>query len=148
MIELRVLGSLSLRASDGKDLEALVRQSKRMALLAYLADAAPHGFHRRDTLLALFWPELDAARARGALNQALYVLRTALGEHAIVTRGDDEVGVNDAALTCDAVQFEDAVEGRPEEALTLYRGDFLDGFFVSDAPAFEQWVETERARLR
>jgi DNA-binding SARP family transcriptional activator len=147
MIELRVLGSLSLRASDGKDRDALVRQSKRMALLVYLA-AAPHGFHRRDTLLALFWPELPDARARGALNQALYVLRTTLGDNAILTRGDDEVGVNDAAITCDAVRFENAVEGRPEEALTLYRGDFLEGFFVPDAPAFEQWVETERARLR
>jgi DNA-binding SARP family transcriptional activator len=148
MIELRVLGSLTLRASDGKNFEALVRQSKRMALLVYLAVAMPRGFHRRDRLLALFWPELADARARGALNQALYVLRTMLGEDAILTRGDSEVGLNTDRVTCDAVAFETALDERPDDALALYRGDLLDGFFVSDAPAFEQWLETERARLR
>ena len=28
-----------------------------------------------------------------------------------------------------------------------YRGPFLDGFYVDDAPEFERWAETERARL-
>jgi hypothetical protein len=27
-----------------------------------------------------------------------------------------------------------------QAALTLYRGDFLEGFYVRDAPDFEQWV--------
>ena len=34
------------------------------------------------------------------------------------------------------------------EALELYRGPFLPGFFVADAPEFERWMEEERARLR
>src|SRR5207249_73599 len=34
------------------------------------------------------------------------------------------------------------------QALDLYRGDLLEGFFIRGAPAFEQWLEDERARLR
>jgi TolB-like protein len=34
-----------------------------------------------------------------------------------------------------------------ERAARLYRGPFLDGFYVSDAPEFERWAEGERDRL-
>jgi len=35
------------------------------------------------------------------------------------------------------------------DAVALYRGDFLDGFFLSHAAqAFEHWVDEQRARLR
>lgn len=149
MVELRILGTLELSASDGRDLEALARQSKRTALLSYLAAAVPSGLQRRDTLVALFWPELDEAHARAALSQALYVLRNELGEQAIVTRGDGEVGVSSGVVWCDVPAFEVALDaGRHAEALALYRGGLLDGFFVSDAPEFERWVERERERLR
>src|SRR5437763_1555262 len=82
---------VGLCAAGGRQVEALVRHPKRAALLAYLAAAIPRGPHRRDTLLALFWPESDAPHARAALNQALYVLRSALGDEAIAPRGDGEV---------------------------------------------------------
>ena len=33
--------------------------------------------------------------------------------------------------------------------MTLYRGDFLEGVFVSDAsPELEDWISAERLRLR
>ena len=148
-VQLRVLGSLRLSATDGRELESLLRQPKRTALLAYLAIAVPRGFQRRDTLLSVFWPELDDAHARAALNQALYVVRNALGEQAILTRGDGEVGLGGDVVWCDAGAFEAALDGgRPAEALALYGGDLLEGFFVPDAPAFERWAESERTRLR
>lgn len=148
-VHLRIFGSPRLDAPDGGKRDALVRQSKRMALLVYLAAAVPRGFHRRDTLLALFWPELDSTHARAALNQALYVLRHALGDGAILTRGDGEVAVDPRVVWCDARELEAQLDaGNAAEALRLYRGDLLQGFFVPDAPGFEQWVESERARLR
>lgn len=39
-------------------------------------------------------------------------------------------------------------DGRPDDALRLYGGDFLDGFFAEEASGFEEWSETERAALR
>src|SRR5881396_1882697 len=148
MVELRVLGALRLTAPDRRDLVSLTRQARRAALLVYLAAATPHGSHRRDKLLALFWPELDQARARGALNQAVYVLRATLGEQAIVPRGDGALGLTDV-VWCDAVAFEAALDaGNVAEGLALYRGDLLDGFFISGAPEFEHWLDGERERLR
>jgi len=149
LVELRILGSLFLSAADGRQVEALVRHPKRTALLVYLAAASPRGPQRRDTLLALFWPESDAPHARAALNQALYVLRSALGEEAIATRGDGEVGLSGDVVWCDATAFEAALDaGRRGDALALYRGNLLEGFFVTGAPEFERWLERERARLR
>lgn len=149
MIQVRILGSFSLTASEARDVDAVARQSKRAALIAYLATAVPRGMHRRDRLLALFWPESDARRARAALSQTIYVLRSALREEAIVTRGDDEVGLDPEHVWCDTMAFEDALDaGDAATALSLYRGDLLEGFFITGAPEFEQWLDRERARLR
>lgn len=144
-----MFGALRLSASDGRDLSGLDRQPKRMALLAYLATAVPHGLQRRDNLLALFWPEVSATKARASLNQTLYILRNALGEQAIVTHGDDEVGVSFDVVWCDTQAFEAAIDaGKPTEALALYRGGLLEGFHLNGAPGFDRWLERERGRLR
>src|SRR6266699_3699270 len=149
MIELRMLGRLSLTGADGREVRGLLGQPRRLALLAYLAAASPQGFHRRDTLLALFWPELDQEHARAALRQALHVVRDALGGDAVTSRGDEEIGLDFAQVSCDVAAFERALRiGQLEEALDLYPGALLEGFFISDAPEFERWLETERARLR
>ena len=149
MVEFRTLGSLDLKGEDGRQLHALLAQPKRIALLTYLAVATPRGFHRRDTLLALFWPDLDQERARQALRQALHVLRRTLGPEVILARGDDEIAVDRARLWCDAVEINEALDaGADEKGLELYRGDFLEGFFLSNVPEFERWVDGVRTRLR
>lgn len=149
MIELRTLGTVDLWASAGQALPAVLAQPKRLALFAYLALARPRGFQRRDTLLALFWPEMNHEHARASLRKAVHVLRRGLGAGALVARGDDELGLAPGAVWCDAVEFERAVgERRLAAALDLYRGDLLVGFFISDAPDFEHWVDGERGRLR
>ena len=149
MIELRTLGSLSIRGSDGSEIHGLIVQPKRLALLAYLCIATPRGFHRRDALLGLFWPESDEEHARAALRKALHVLRRTLGETAIVSRGEADVAVDALAIWCDAAEFRERIDGgRLDEAMALYRGDLLPGFFVSDVAGFEQWLESERSRFR
>jgi DNA-binding SARP family transcriptional activator/predicted Zn-dependent protease/TolB-like protein len=150
MVEIRLLGQRTLRSLDGTSLQGVLSGSKRLALFAYLVLARPRGFHSRDTLLALFWPESDESSARNALNNMLYHLRRAIGEGAISTRGDGEVGVSTEALWCDVWVFEEALEaGRPEDALELYRGPLLEGFHVSSASSeFSHWLDGERGRLR
>src|SRR5919109_219847 len=149
MIELRTLGSLDLISADGTPFDSVLTQPRRTALLCYLSLASPRGFRRRDTLLALFWPEHNAEKARHALRQSVYFLRHALGAAAVVSRGDDELAVAPDRVRCDAAEFERAIdEGRLEAALALYRGELLPGFHVSDAPEFERWLDAERSRLR
>jgi len=148
MIELRMLGRLSLTGADGREVRTLLGQPRRFALLAYLAAATPLGFHRRDTLLALFWPELDQEHARTALRQALRVLRTTLGSGVVVGRGDEEVSLDFGQIWSDVAAFERASNaGEWLEAMDLYRGPLLEGFFISGAPDFERWLESARARL-
>ncbi len=150
MIHLRVLGSGELTDSGGAELTAVLAQPKRFALLVYLA-ASP-GHHRRDTLLALFWPELDTRRARGSLNQAIGFLRKELGgspESVIVSRGAAELGIDSSALWCDVASFRDCVQAQSYgEALDLYRGDLLPGFHAVPETEFEEWLGAERAQLR
>jgi TolB-like protein/DNA-binding SARP family transcriptional activator len=149
MIELRLLGTLRLTDADGCEVTSLLTRPRRLALLAYLATATPRGFQRRDTLLALFWPELDQDHARAALRQALHVLRGALGADVVVTRGDDEIGLNGDHFWCDVVAFDAAVlAGGCGAALELYGGGMLAGFFIPGAAEFERWLELERARLQ
>lgn len=148
MIELRTLGALELHGADGGELRRVLQQPKRLALLAYLAVATPRRFHRRDALLATFWPDLDTDHARGALRRSLYFLRRALGDGVLVGRGDEEIGLAPGALWCDTAAFEEKLRaGDLRAALDVYRGALLEGFYVAGAPDFERWLESERSRL-
>src|SRR5215208_3508137 len=150
MIRFFTLGNLDLRGAESVEMRAVLQHPKRLGLLAYLAVASPRRYHRRDTLLGLFWPELDQEHARAALRRALYFLRAQLGPGAVTGRGDDEVGVPEEALWCDATALERALsDGEPEEAVALYRGTFLEGLYVAGAAAeYQEWLDRERGRLR
>ena len=128
MIELRVLGTLDLRdGSTNRSVKSVLAQPKRMALFCYLALATPHGAHRRDKLLLLFWPDSADDRARNSLNQAVFNLRRSLGETAILATGE-EVRLGED-VGCDVVAFEEALAANDaQRALSLYGGDLLPGF--------------------
>src|SRR5262245_61597167 len=122
MVRLRILGPVELGLDDGSPLDSVIAQPKRLALLAYLAIARPRGFHRRDSLFSLFWPEQDEAHARDALNQAVRFLRQRLGSETVLSRGPEEIAVDSSRLWCDAAAFRTAIdEGRTRDAVDLYR---------------------------
>jgi TolB-like protein len=82
------------------------------------------------------------------MNVSVYVLRTALGNDALLTQGDD-LCLNAEVVRADVVDFETALEGGdPEKAAALYAAPFLDGFFLTGADEFERWVDGQRERLR
>ncbi len=143
MIGLRALGP-PLITRDG---QPIALQPKRVALLVYLALAERAGMQRRDTLLGVFWPEQNAAHARGSLRQALRGIRQALGDDILVTRGDEEVGVPPDRLASDVYAFEGTLDSRTDEAIALYSAPFCQGFHLSGCPEFDHWVETQRDRL-
>ncbi|HEX6965874.1 MAG TPA: BTAD domain-containing putative transcriptional regulator [Gemmatimonadaceae bacterium] len=150
MIRLRLLGPLHLVTRDGSEARAVLTQPKRLALLAYLAIGAPGGFHRRDALLALFWPESTESHARLALRQSLYHLRRTLGREVIVRRGRDELALAAGMVWCDVLAFRQALAaGHAHAALDLYAGDLLDGFsFSGISLELERWLDDARATLR
>src|SRR5687768_157657 len=149
MIELRLLGEIRLWTATGVELDALLRQPKRLALLAYLATPGPGTWHRRDMLLALFWPDFDTTHARTSLRNALYVLRQALGDEVLRTRGDEEISIDPDELRTDlATVWEALRDGRSEDALAAYGGDLLPGLFPPDSEGFQRWLDSERTRLK
>src|SRR2546430_292279 len=147
MIELRMLGTLDLKGTDGRAVHSILAQPKRLALLAYLAVHSARV--RRDSVVALFWPELGTAHARGALRQSLRFLRRELGDGILNGHSDEAIAFEPATVWCDVVAFEQACKaGEAAQALQLYRGAFLDGCFVSGGAAeLESWIAAERTRL-
>jgi DNA-binding SARP family transcriptional activator len=90
-----------------------------------------------------FGPE---PKAKHALEQLIYSLRQERDEPLVA--GPDPVRINHHVLAVDVAEFTAAIErGDRAEAVRLYRGAFLDGFYLSGAPEFEAWAESERGRL-
>ena len=168
-LSLSLLGPFEA-ALDGEPINHRFEANKVRALLAFLAVEAhlyPRG-HPRRILAALFWPGKPERAALSNLRNALSNLRKAIGDRgAIGTRGAQDGGsvfpfllvtretiqFNPASRhRLDVATFQALVEGYsdPQElqqAVDLYRGEFLQGFFVRDSPEFEEWVRFQRERL-
>jgi DNA-binding SARP family transcriptional activator/tetratricopeptide (TPR) repeat protein len=147
---LTLFGGFQARLQPGSTLALPTR--KAQALLAYLA--VPLGqAHPRGKLAALLWGDTRDDSARASLRQALFAIRKAVGESsppAMVLEGET-LALDPTAVDVDVAAFERLMaDGTPpaiEEASTLYQGDFLAGFVVDEA-GFEEWLVTERERLR
>jgi serine/threonine-protein kinase len=120
-------------------------QHRRLALLALLAAAGARGLSRAKIQVYL-WPESASDSARHGLEQLLYYLRRQLAPDVFL--GPDPLRLNPSVITSDVGQFELAVaQGALGDLPVLYRGPFLDGFYLTEAPEFERWAEEERSRF-
>src|SRR5262245_42939610 len=129
---LTLLGTVGLTGPDAADMRR-ASQQRRVALLALIA-CAPGASISRDRVLGLLWPERDERTARHLLADSLYVLRQTLGREAI-TASSDTLCLSPDLVWNDVAEFLRATaEGRWSDALELYRGDFLDGFNLRNAP--------------
>ena len=153
MLRLALLGGLRLSLDEAEIADTL--PAKAAALLSYLAvTGRPHS---RAALAGLLWPEAPEAVARASLRQTLFGLNKRLASHLIITR--DRVAFNQAApYWLDVEHFEAPLTaagsaetldiGCLREAVLLYQGDLLAGFYVRDAAEFEEWLTGQRERLR
>lgn len=145
MITVQLLGSACLR-SGNTVLGGPPAQRHRIALLALIVDAWPRPLSR-DRALALLWPERDDAGGRRLLNLAIHVLRSALGEEAIVSRGDGLL-LNPTHLWCDLHEVRAAIAAdAPERVVELQTGPLLDGFHLAESAEFAHWLDQRRLEL-
>ncbi len=131
---------------------------KAQAVLIYLA--ATRQAQTRDALAGLFWPDLSDQQARNNLRRILPNLRTLVGTHLRIDRqlvSFDQtqpysLDIETFAGTLRQLSTDATTENPSAEqvqiALDLYQGDFLEGFFVSDASEFETWALLQREQLR
>ena len=142
MFRLGTFGGLALTDAAG---DAVMPQRRRLALLALLAVAGERGL-TRDKVLGYLWSESSSENARHALEQLLYSMRRQAPEELF--QGVDPLRLNFQAVHADVEEFGRAIATHdPARAVAAYRGPFLDGFYLADAPEFERWVEQERVRL-
>lgn len=152
-----MLGGLRVEQPDGG--VTRLRPQKMAALLAYLA-YHPRQSHLREGLIELLWPEQDLDAARHQLSVTLSRLRHLLEppgvpDSSVLVADPSSVVLAPGAVSTDVAEFEAALRepagedaaagsaariGRLEEALALYRGPLLPGYY-------EEWVLQEQRRL-
>jgi DNA-binding SARP family transcriptional activator len=146
MLRLTALGGLTL-LQDGQPHQGPASQRRRLALLARIATTGKRGVSR-DLLVATLWPGGAPEQARHALEQALSAIRRALNVEALFV-GTGTLQLNPTIFSCDVAEFEEAVSQHAAyRAVALYQGPFLDGFSIDGAPAYDRWIDEERARLQ
>ncbi|GAC1477699.1 MAG: hypothetical protein NVS1B4_20720 [Gemmatimonadaceae bacterium] len=143
MVRLLTFGGLRI---DGGTQFRLASQRRRLALLTLLAASDSRGLSR-DQLIAYLWPDATADGSRHALEQLLYALRQTFGD--ALFEGVNPLRLNTDVLGSDVGDFCRALErGAPADAVALYAGPFLDGFYLTGAPEFERWTEQRREDFR
>lgn len=158
IIDVRFLGAFSITLEPTRQRLSLPPLAAK--LFAYSL------FHRRswlsrEILIEVFWPDASLERARSSLNSTLSRLRTAFPDNIgpiIIPQGRDAFSLaEDLPLSIDVDTFlrDVAIEKwalcksqlseeeivRLQEALGLYRGDLLPGWY-------DEWLLVERERLR
>lgn len=164
-LSLALLGSPQITLAGDSLLSRLT--VKAQALLIYIAIESATS-HRRDHLAGLLWPEHEQVAARNSLRQALHQLRRALGKSSkqflFVSR--ETVQFNPASdYMLDVTKFSELIlacdkhthrrsetcrscTARSKQAVDLYHGDFLSGFYLKDSVAFEEWALIKREQCR
>ncbi|MBI3168968.1 MAG: tetratricopeptide repeat protein [Chloroflexi bacterium] len=130
---------------------------KTLALLVYLAfDSKPH---TRESLAAIFWAEQSQERAFANLRHALWEINESLGEGWIESDRDEIRLAGDIDL--DLTRFHALLAASNSatvdsasrilslaQAAALYTDNFLAGFTLKDAPAFDDWAFFHAESLR
>ena len=141
------LGSLSVQL-EGQPVS--FSQRKASALLVYLAcNPRPHP---REVLAEMLWEDRTQSQSLANLRVVLTDLRQAVGPYVTIARDTVDMTM-DNIWWLDVAEFESRqrVAGTQpaqlEALVKLYRGDFLEGFYV-ESQSFEGWARLERERLR
>ncbi|MBN2394550.1 MAG: hypothetical protein JXR84_27715 [Anaerolineae bacterium] len=156
-LAIRSLGALHITLDDAP--LTTFDSDKARALLAYLAIESQHA-HRRECLAGLFWPEYPEDHARHTLSQVLSNVRQVIGDRRAdqtapfldVTRQTLRFNRNsDYWLDVDLFAVLPRANthqtlGYCEQAVAVYRGHFLEGLFIHDSPAFDEWLLMQRER--
>jgi len=161
-LKILLLGSPHIER-DGQPV--VIRLHKALALLAFLAVSEES--HSRDTLASFFWPDDNQRRARSYLRNALWVLKGALAESALVVLREEVCLRLQSSIWVDVASFQRHLRAaevhqhshRPDEdcqscidslskAAELYRDDFLSGFTLRDSPPFDEWQDYHGESLR
>jgi len=146
---LSLLGGASVQRIP-EDVEIDFPTRKAKALLIYLA-MAPNYRASRSKLAGIFWSRSAEEQARASLRQTIASLRKVLtfDVYCLLDTSSDDVFLKGDMLDIDVVHFEQQTDDdvdATELAVTLYKGDFLDGFSINE-DSFETWARDKQKNL-
>src|SRR4030042_4907624 len=130
--------------------------NKVRALLAYLAVEAKNA-HSREKLSGMLWPDIPDGSAYANLRFSLSNLRKAIGDHTaqppflLITSDALQFNQN-SNFEVDVHMFTEKIYSpsieQMQHAVSLYRGEFLEGFAIEDSATFEEWIVVNREQLQ
>ena len=143
---LRLLGGFSL-VKDEEELSGRATRKVEALLCILAVTGVPQS---RSALAGWLWRDMTEIKAKGNLRRALSDLRKVVGE--LVVSNQQEIWLQQDWYELDVAAFSQPQESenlaQMQGRIDLYRGDFLDGFVVRNAPAFEEWLLSQQIRLR
>ncbi|MDJ0752789.1 MAG: BTAD domain-containing putative transcriptional regulator [Ardenticatenaceae bacterium] len=145
-LEISLMGEVKI-STAGRDISADLSQKAR-ALFCYLV--AEGETHSRHALAGLLWGDVPEEKAKNSLRVSLANLRKHLSPYLTITHLT--LGINpEAPILVDIELLQNILHrsstadlGELQRALDLYRGDFLTGLVIEDAPEFQEWLFTTR----
>ncbi|PDV98043.1 AfsR/SARP family transcriptional regulator [Candidatus Chloroploca asiatica] len=146
-----LLGAMQLVVDGHK--AALFTPEKSLALLGYLA--AHRGMHSRRALAGLFWGDMAEERAQANLRMALYNLQKTLPAGYVQSDRKSVAFDPKGLVKLDSEQFEELLStvhdlDNPtsldtlDQAIQLYRGEFMAGVAIEHELAFAEWLYERR----
>lgn len=126
---------------DGRTVDLPAKAAALLGYLALSSDPQP-----RERVVGLLWGESSEDAARKNLRNTLWAIRKDLGAETVVTSGERLSLQPDLAVDVRLLRSA-GPPADPRFLLALYTGPFLDGLALAEAPDFELWLISARARL-
>lgn len=155
VLKINAFGALEVEIEGRNIEESEWRNPKAKQLFLFLI-ASRHRKAELDLILETFWPEMSSRKASNNFSTCLYSIRQVVGP-AVVSYRKGHCWLEKSCFNCDADIFETVVDlGRQNklrgsdnealncfnQAISLYRGDFLEEYSYLD------WIAEERERLQ
>ncbi|WP_291578903.1 AfsR/SARP family transcriptional regulator [Clostridium sp. UBA6640] len=158
-LEIYLLGNIEIRLDSQSILEKL--SSKAIALLCFLCANKGKKFGR-DKLATYFWNGVNIESARYNLRYNFWNIRKIINENKfsedIIISTKDSCMINpnydfyidifhlDNILN--SIEKNHNTKVNLNDAKKLFRGEFLEEFYIKNCPEFNDWIFYERAKLQ
>jgi TolB-like protein/Tfp pilus assembly protein PilF len=143
---IQLMGAIEVPVQPG--CPSMESRPKTIALIAWLIAHADDGPKQRNEITSVFWPEVPDAQARNSLRQHLHQVRKALGDDALVKRGD-AIAFSYEAIPSDLAELDVALRhGDDLAALQAYRGELMHGIALQHDYELSDWLDRAREQRR
>ena len=146
MISLKLFGDVKITANAVDITNQLPK--KGIGLLIFMASQPDKPFYR-ERLAEMFWHDYTKESALNDMRFTLWQTRKILGDYLkedlFINEGKYTIKINSKIIESDYNNFFESCNNQlHDDVVRYYSGDFLEDFYIVDAPSFSDWVFNER----